>query len=147
MKQRALEYLGKREYAYVELTHKLKPYAESDDPRAEIKTLLDDFVERGWLSDARFTEQITHVRQRKFGGHRIAKELREKGVSDDLIAKALDSIKDNELGNAQSVWQKKYGQVAASREEWAKQARFMQSRGFDISVIKVVLANQNNEDD
>ncbi len=142
-----MEYLGKREYSYVELTQKLKPYAESDDPEAEIKAILDDFVERTWLSDARFTEQITHVRQRKFGANRIANELRQKGVSDDLISEAMASIKDNEFDNALSVWRKKYNAPATSREDWAKQARFMQSRGFGFDVIKQVLASQDNEDD
>ncbi len=146
MRQRALEYLGKREYSYVELSHKLKPYAESEDPREEIKVILDDFVERKWLSDARFAEQITHVRQRKFGANRIANELREKGVSDALIADAMASIEGNEFDNALNVWQKKYGKVAESREEWAKQARFMQSRGFGFDVIKQVLSNEQDND-
>lgn len=147
MRQRALDYLGKREYSYLELTHKLKPYTESDDPAIEIKAVLDDFVTRGWLSDARFAEQITHVRQRKFGTNRIANELREKGVSDDLIAEAIDAIKDNEFDNAKQVWQKKYGQAPETREAWAKQARFMQSRGFSFETIKKVIAQatQDNE--
>lgn len=142
-----MEYLGKREYSYRELTHKLKPYAESDDPADEVKAILDDFVERGWLSDARFAEQITHVRQRKFGANRIANELREKGVADDLIADAMAAMKGNELDNARNVWQKKYNAKASSREEWAKQARFMQSRGFDFDVIKQVLASNKESDD
>jgi regulatory protein len=142
LRQRALEYLGKREYSYTELGQKLKAYADEDD---DIPALLDDFKARGWLSDARFTEQIVHARQSKFGSAKIAHELREKGVADELIADAIAQVKDNELENATEVWRKKFKAGPKNREEWAKQARFMQSRGFGFDMIKKVLSN--NEDD
>ncbi|HEY9277578.1 MAG TPA: recombination regulator RecX [Methylotenera sp.] len=136
LRQRALEYLGKREYSYMELGQKLKAYADEDD---NIPALLEDFKARGWLSDARFTEQIVHARQSKFGIAKIAHELREKGVADELIADAIEQVKDNELENATEVWRKKFKSSPKSREEWAKQARFLQSRGFGFDMIKKVL--------
>lgn len=102
-------------------------------------------MQRGWLSDARFAEQITHVRQRKFGANRIANELREKGVSDALIEEAMVNVKQSELNNAKAVWLKKYGTAPISREDWARQARFLQGRGFDFDVIKKVLASKNDD--
>lgn len=142
LRQRALDYLAKREYSYVELWQKLKPYAEESD---DIPALLEDFKNRGWLSDSRFTEQIVHARKAKFGSIRIAHELREKGVADHLIADAIEQVKDNELENATEVWRKKFKTAPKNREEWAKQARFLQSRGFGFDMIKKVLSN--NEDD
>ncbi len=136
MRQRALEYLGKREYSYHELAQKLKTYAEETD---DIPAILDDFKKRGWLSDARFTEQIVHARSHKFGSAKIAHELREKGVSQELIESAIEQVKDNELDNAREVWRKKYNVAPKSRDEWARQARFLQSRGFGFDVIKKVL--------
>lgn len=97
---------------------------------------------RGWLSDARFTEQIVHARQAKFGSAKIAHELREKGIADELIAEAVDQVKGSELKNAHEVWRKKFRNTPQSREEWAKQARFLQSRGFGFEIIKKVLNNQ-----
>lgn len=143
LRQRALEYLAKREYSYVELGKKLKAYAEEGD---DIAALLDDFKQRGWLSDARFTEQLVHARKAKFGSARVANELREKGVDDGLIASAVETIKTNELENALAVWQKKYKAPPSNREEWAKQARFLQSRGFGFELIKKIL-NRQAEDD
>lgn len=137
MRQRALDYLAKREYSYVELGQKLKAFADESD---DIPALLEDFKTRGWLSDARFTEQIVHARQAKFGSVRVAHELREKGVADDLIAGAVADVKANEFDNAREVWRKKYKEAPSSREEWAKQARFLQSRGFGFDVIKKVLS-------
>ena len=108
--------------------------------------MLLDFTQRGWLSDARYTEQLLHARQAKFGAARVAQELREKGVSDDLVAQAVEQLQGNEDARASEVWRKKFKAAATTREEWAKQARFLQSRGFTFDVIKKVL-NRPTEDD
>lgn len=142
LRQRALEYLAKREYSYTELGQKLKAYADEND---DIPALLEDFKSKGWLSDKRFTEQILHARQAKFGSAKIAHELREKGVADHLIADAIEQVKDNELANATEVWRKKFKTGPKNREEWAKQARFLQSRGFGFEVIKKVLNAEEND--
>jgi len=138
-----LEYLAKREYSHHELAQKLKGFAEDSD---DIAALLDDFKKRGWLSDVRFTEQIVHARKAKFGASKVAHELREKGVADDLVTDAVAKLKENELDNARKVWQKKFRSTPASREEWVKQARFLQSRGFGFEIIKKVLNSKFDDD-
>ena len=143
LRQRALEYLGKREYSTAELGQKLKAYADDFD---DIPALLKDFQTRGWLSDARFTEQLVRARKVKFGSAKVAHELREKGVSDELIEHAVSEVIANELENATEVWHKKFKQPAANRDEWAKQARFLQSRGFGFDTIKKVLIKKENDD-
>jgi regulatory protein len=143
LRQRALDYLAKREYSYAELSQKLKTYAEETD---DIPALLDDFKQRGWLSDARFTEQIVHARKAKFGSAKVAHELREKGVADELITHAVETLKETELDNAREVWRKKFKTCPQNREEWSKQARFLQGRGFGFDIIKNVL-NSKFEDD
>ncbi|MEQ1767094.1 MAG: recombination regulator RecX [Methylotenera sp.] len=143
LRQRALDFLGKREYSYFELAQKLKAFAEDSD---DIPALLDDFKKRGWLSDARFTEQLVHARQSKFGSARVANELREKGVADDLIAHAVEEIKVNELDFAREICRKKFKSSPSSREDWAKQARFLQSRGFGFDVIKKVLNEKSSNE-
>lgn len=144
LRQRALEYLSKREYSATELGHKLKAYADESD---DIPALIEDFIERGWLSDTRFTEQVVRARKAKFGSAKVANELREKGVSDDLIADAVADIQEHELENATAVWRKKFKQVASNRNEWAKQARFLQSRGFGFDTIKKVLSAAEDDND
>lgn len=126
----------------------MKAFAEDTDESSaseQISAILEDFKKRGWLSDARFTEQLVHARQARFGSARVANELREKGVADDLIASAVAEVKVNELEHARAVCKKKYKASPTSREDWAKQARFLQSRGFGFDVIKKVLNEQTNE--
>ena len=112
----------------------------------EITAILDDFKTRGWLSDQRYTEQMVHARQAKFGVNKIMHELSQKGVSAELVASAIEKVKDNELENAREIWQKKYKDVPATRDEWAKQARFLQSRGFGFDTIKKVLNTRDNDE-
>ena len=146
LRQRALDYLAKREYSVAELAQKLNTVARQYELNAdEIPEILADFKKRNWVSDTRFTEQILHARKSKFGSARIAHELREKGVSDELISEAVQDVKENELANAKAVWRKKYDMPPASREEWAKQARFLQSRGFGFEIIKKVINEQEDE--
>jgi len=144
LRQRALEYLGKREYSAFELANKLKTYADEAD---DIPALVSDFTEKGWLSDARFTQQLVRARKVKFGSAKVANELREKGISDELIAKAASDVRANELENATEVWRKKFKQPAVGRNEWAKQARFLQSSGFAFDTIKQVLKAAESPDE
>ena len=147
LRQRALEYLGKREYSHHELGQKLKAYLAEDEDFEVITAILEDFKTRGWLSDVRFTEQIVHARSHKFGSAKIANELREKGVSQDLIEIAIEHVKENELANAKEIWRKKFKATPTSRDDWARQGRFLQSRGFGFDVIKKVLNSKLEDDD
>lgn len=143
LRQRALELLSKREYSAAELAQKLKAYACEED---DLPALIADFQARGWVSDARYTEQMVHARQAKFGAARVAHELREKGVNDTLIAEAVAGLQENEVERARHVWRKKFKAAPTTREEWAKQARFLQSRGFTFEVIKQILSRHAEDD-
>ncbi len=136
LRARALKALARREHSRQELRVKLQPLAE--DP-GELEALLDDLERRGWLSEARFVEQLTNVRRRRFGAARILHELREKGVSESALAAAQSQLKDSEVEAARAVWQKKFAGLPETLEERARQSRFLASRGFSAEVIRAVL--------
>ena len=140
LRARALGLLARREHSVKELQRKLAPHvAEGDD----LEALLKDLIKRGWVSDERFAELVVNAKQSRFGSRKLAHELREKGVDETLAANATAAVDD--LANARTVWQRKYGNLPENRNEWAKQARFLQSRGFGFDVIKQVL--KSNEDE
>ena len=136
IRERALGFLSRREYSRLELKRKLAPHAEDEH---EVESLLDDFATRGWLSEARFAEQIVHARRSKYGVQRIVHELKEKGVSTDAVAAILPDLRESELETARAVWAKKFGVLPQDARERAKQMRFMMSRGFNSSTIGKVL--------
>ncbi len=138
LRARALALLARREHSAGELQRKLQPYVEEGD---DLQALIQDFIQRGWISDERFAELVVNAKQKRYGSLKLAHALREKGVADALIAQATEEVDD--VANARMIWQKKFREAPASREEWAKQARFLQSRGFGFDVIKKVLNNQS----
>ncbi len=136
LRARALQYLARREYSRAELRGKLLPHVQEGE---DLEALLDDLTSRGWLSDARAATQLLHAKRSRFGMQRIAQELRQKGIAEELIGEALPSLKGSELDAARSVWQKKFGALPQDAREKARQVRFLQSRGFGFDVIFQVL--------
>ena len=68
-----------------------------------------------------------------------------------MVEAAIVDVKADEFTNACHIWRKKYKAAPQNRGEWAKQARFLQSRGFGFDVIKQLLnsekvLNQNFEE-
>ena len=136
LRARALQALARRELSRVELQAKLLPHVvETDD----IAALLDDLQKRGWLSDARALEQTVRIRSARFGTQRIAHELRQKGISEELISASIPQMKEGELEAARAVWQRKFTFPPQDQKEKAKQVRFLQSRGFSMDVIFKVM--------
>ena len=149
LRTRALQYLARREYSRIELRAKLLPYAGEDgdfgQPQPEdLDALLDDLTKRGWLSDARAATQLLHAKRSRFGAQRITHELRQKGIPDDLINKALPALKESEQETARAVWQRKFGTLPQGDKEKARQMRFLQSRGFSLDTIFCVLRGESD---
>jgi regulatory protein len=142
---RGLRLVARRDHTRRELAAKLSPHVE--DP-AELEALLDDFTARGWLSEARVVEQVLHTKRGRLGSARIRQALLQRGVSEALIAPALQSLKASELQAARAVWARKYRVRASSRPEQARQVRFLQSRGFSLEVaLRVVGGRADGEDE
>lgn len=136
-RERALGYLARREHSRAELTRKLEL---AGFPAAEIKPLLDEFEEKNWLSDRRFAESWVADHRTKAGSVKLAYDLRQRGVHDSIISAVLNNNRDTELERAHEVWRKKFGVPSTDPGTQARQARFMQSRGFAAEVIRKVLS-------
>jgi len=141
---RALRYLAKREYSRRELAQKLSAGRDAREP-AELAAVLDQLEQQGYLSEARMAEQVARTRRSRFGSQRIVHELKSKGVADGLIHTVLPGLKETELESALQVWRKKFDHPPATREERAKQIRFMMNRGFSMETITQVLTQASEE--
>jgi regulatory protein len=144
LRARALRYLARREYSRAELHGKLLPHVQAGEDFEQVSpvnldALLDDFVARGWLSDARAATQLVHAKRSRFGTQRITHELRQKGIAEELISAVLPELEESELEVAREVWRKKFGTAPQNEKEKAKQVRFLQSRGFSLDAIFKVL--------
>jgi regulatory protein len=142
LRARALRLLARREHARAELAKKLSVHAE--DP-AEIERVLDELEARGWLSERRLVEQRVHTLRARFGTRRIERDLLAKGVSAEAIAAALPDLEAGELGAARAVWARKFDRPPRTAAERARQARFLQGRGFDLDVIYRIIKGGDEE--
>ncbi len=136
MRVRALRMLARREYSRREMQDRL---SSPDVDDAEVQSVLDEFEDKGWLSERRFVDAVVQSRRRRFGAARVLHELKEKGVSEEGLANAREALAESEIEAARAVWQKKFGQPPASLAERAKQTRFLAGRGFSADVIRNVL--------
>ena len=136
----ALDLLSRREHTRRELGGKLKAKGFLS---AEIDELLDRLENEGLQSDARYTESYVHSRrQRGFGPLKIKLELRDRGVSVDLVDAFVDADHQVWLDTARREYAKKFGDRAAdeSLQEQARRVRFLQLRGFTGDIIRETLA-------
>lgn len=133
LKARALRYLVRREHSRAELARKLSPHAES--PEA-MNAVVDLLLSKKQLSDERFAEERARSLSRKYGAAKIRQDLKERGVADEIVERVSA---EGDLERASAILQRKYREPATTREEQAKRARFLQSRGFSYDVISRVL--------
>ncbi len=138
--------MGKRDYPRMELRKKILTYSESlEISKVDLELILDELEKKGWLSDDRFSEQFVSTKKRKFGAQKIAHELKLRGVDESIINRVIKEIKNDEFSLAKKIWEKKFNQIPITIDEKAKQIRFMQSRGIEISIIHQILSGKSPE--
>jgi regulatory protein len=131
----AIKLLARREHATLELRRKLIAKGFSADVAASVLTALG---EEGYLSDERYAETYIRARtERGYGPVRICAELRERGISDDLIGRGLDEWDEQWIENAERARRKRFGKsIPSDWKERTRQARFLQYRGFSSEHIR-----------
>jgi regulatory protein len=136
--------LARRDHSRAELSRKLARYVGDDDDPAELDRVLDDLGRNGLLSDERFAGAVARIRAQRFGDARIRYDLRRFGIADDLSAAALARLAGSEAARAQQVRSKRFADLPTTAAERAKQARFLQSRGFSLDSIYQVLRGRTD---
>lgn len=128
--------LTRKEYSKQDLIDKLCLYAASKD---EVIALVNELANENYQSDQRVAEMVvrSQVRQGK-GPNRIKLALKSKHVDHTLAQHEMEEVDWYEEAYALKV--KKYGEeVTTDLKLKAKQVRFLQYRGFDMSIIMKVI--------
>ncbi|MCR4300056.1 MAG: recombination regulator RecX [Sulfuricaulis sp.] len=133
-----MQWLARREHSRRELQEKLLKKGCGAALTAEVISKLEN---EQLVSDDRFMESLIRARRsRGFGPLRIQKELQEKGVAPDAIADWLDASRQEWFDDIRRVQRKKFGgKTPKSYAERARQARFLQYRGFTYDQIQQLL--------
>jgi len=137
-KKQALNLLARREHSRLELERKL---AARSFASTLVSTTLDELEQSGALAASRFAESFVRSRAAKGQGPvRIRAELKQRGVDD---VQFVDLLRDEEFdwyAIARHVRSKRFGRAAPRDfKERARQARFLQYRGFETGQINAAL--------
>lgn len=114
----------------------------------DIDKVLDQLEQKGLLSDERAAQAYARSHANRFGTARLTYNLRQRGIADELISSSLaqEEIAD-EYSRAHAVWRSRFAQAPRDAREWARQARFLQGRGFAVDLIRKLLKNIEKSDD
>lgn len=149
----AMNLLARRDHARSELQVKLqRRFADTE----LVCSVLDVLSEQNLQSDARYAESLLRQRLgRGYGPLRIRQEMRERGLDQERIAVAFESVAPDWFTAAAAAYERKFGDLQGLHEpaadespdhtpagdawreaqqcqlkEKARRMRFMQYRGF-----------------
>lgn len=105
------------------------------------QSVIAHLLSHDLISDDRFTNAFLYSRQQRcYGPVRIEAELRQRGIADGLISQSMNLDDDVWLQRLGELWQRKYhGLKPSSFPEWAKQAKFLQYRGYTLDQINQII--------
>ena len=141
LEEAALRLLARREHSAQELRRKLRQRGVA---QCAIERMVGSLQQRRLLSDQRFAEAYVRARRDKgFGPLRIRAELRERGVAEELIEAELDPSDPQWRELLRRVRERRFGSAPpGDRREQARQARFLQQRGFAAGEIRELLRQE-----
>ena len=139
LRARALRLLARREHSRAELVRKLAPRAESSPV---LEGILEVLAQKNQLSEERYAEARARQLARKYGAAKIRQDLKAKGVD----AQVIDRVSpEDDLERASAILKRKYREPATTREERARRARFLHSRGFSSDIIRSLLSSRKRD--
>jgi regulatory protein len=142
----AVRLLARREHSTEELRRKLltKGY-----PAETIGPVIEKLAGKRLVSDERFVASFVHHHARRGQGPvRIRAELRQQGIPDSHVEEALRSADIDWAQLAREVRRRRFGATAPrALGERAKQARFLQYRGFDAEQLRAAFRDESGEGD
>ncbi|GAB7532320.1 recombination regulator RecX [Pseudomonas sp. 3A(2025)] len=141
-----MDLLARREHGRVELTRKLR---QRGAPSEMIDAALDQLVEDGLLSEARYLESFIAYRARAGQGPlRIREELSQRGLARGDIEQALRECDIDWRAGLEETWQRKFsGKLPTDMRERAQQTRFLSYRGYPMDLIGRLLSGRGGDFD
>jgi len=138
LRDRALGLLARREHARAELARKL---AERGFAAAAVAEVTSALAAEGLVSDARFAAAFVRERiERGWGPLRIRRDLEARGAEPDAVERALAEADADWVRRAALARARRFGEAApGDYPEWARQARFLERRGFTREQIRRAL--------
>ena len=136
----AIALLARRDYSSRELRQKLKARGYLEHA---IEPVIEELLAMNQINDRRYGSNVVAYRARRGQGPvRIRNELRKAGVSAEDVEAAVAGDEDapDFVQRARDTRARKFGpEIPKNWKDRAKQARFLQYRGFSNDHIRAAL--------
>lgn len=140
LKQKAFDFLSRREHSEQELKQKLTRYLENENDFSILEEVLLFLQTKGYVSNARFCESYLRTKSTRYGTYYLKQNLRLKGVHDTEIESKLEPYLETERWRAQQIWERRFhAQDPEDVKQYTKQVRFLQGRGFSLDIIRQIV--------
>ena len=136
---KAVAALARRERPRLGLYKKLSETFNEEGDKELINSVLDELVNKKYLSDERYARIQVLTRSARYGDRKLFWNLQRDGVSREIAEEALKQNEESEYDRALVLWKRKFGEPPEDYKERAKQIRFLASRGFTFKTIEKVL--------
>ncbi len=135
IRAKALDLLARREHSRLELRQKL---LQRGFPIDLIEPALDRLSEERLLDEGRYAELYACSRADKgYGPLRIARELRERGVPEAMVAATLAALEGDWLPKLRELHRKRFkSHIPADAAGRMQQTRVLRQHGFTLDQIK-----------
>ncbi len=141
----AVTLLARRDFSTIELKKRLKDRGYTEHA---YEVVVDDLESMGKVNNERYGQNVVAYRARRgHGPARIRNVLQKSGLSRDAIDAAVKGEDAPDfMALAREARRRKFGpELPKDRKERAKQARFLQYRGFSTDHIRAVLEGDPSE--
>ena len=123
--------------------------------QSDVNQVLQQLVEQGFINEERYARAFVKDRFafNGWGKIKIAYQLRQKGIPDEIINEAMTAIDDSQyrdrlIGLLQDKW--RAVKDREPRAAWAAMMRFAASRGFEVPIasecVKLVTRHDVEDD-
>ncbi len=135
----ALSFLSYKDRTKREVIRKLK---EKGFTKEVTKKTLLFLIDYGYINDLEFSKKFVkqQVSSKGYGRFKVVRDLREKGVSDEIIEKVTANIEEDEKETALKFALKKARKLDINEyKDRQKLYAYLQRRGYSFDIIKSVL--------
>lgn len=128
-------HLGRREHSISELKNKL---GRKTDNLEWIEKTIEQLIKLGYLNDKRFTENFLRDCNefKKYGPVRIKKELKLKGVENDIINEVMQESEFDYFEAALEYLNNKYREPIKDKKDRDRITRFFLGKGYGFDIIR-----------
>ncbi|HEY8733432.1 MAG TPA: regulatory protein RecX [Puia sp.] len=146
--QKLKHYCGYQERSHAEVKEKLYSLGLF---RREVDELISRLIEEDYLNEERFARQFASGKSRikGWGKLKIRNELKQKGISEFCIVKALNAIDNKEYTDGfKKLADKKWLALRNEKNNFVRRNKWQQfllQRGFEHAMIKTWSFPDNDE--